>query len=75
MQIDQNIIVFIQELFANRHFCIKYLDENNNILEVDTSELTVGGVQTPGNSSSNWAVQEPLLSTITNANHDLYNVI
>ena len=40
----QNIIVFIQVLYANRHFCIKYLDENNNILGVDTSELTIGGV-------------------------------
>ena len=37
--------------------CIKYLDENNNILGVDTSELTIGDVQNLGNSSSNWAVQ------------------
>ena len=25
--------------------CIKYQDENNNILRVETSELTIGGVQ------------------------------
>ena len=53
MQIDQNIIVFIQVVYANRHFCIKYLDENNNILGVDTSESTIEGVQNLGNSSSN----------------------
>ena len=53
MQIDQNIIVFIQVLYANRYFSIKYLDENNNILEMDTSELTIGGVENLGNSSSN----------------------
>ena len=53
MQIGQNITVFIQVLYANRCFYIKYLDENNNILGVDTSELTIGGVQNLGNSSSN----------------------
>ena len=47
MQIDQNIIVFIQVLYANSHFCIKYLDENNIMFGVDTSELTIGGVQKP----------------------------
>ena len=50
MQIDQNIIVFIQ-VNANRRFCIKNLDENNNILGLDISELRFGGVQ---NSSSSW---------------------
>ena len=40
-------------------FCIKYLDENNNILGVDTADLTFGCVQNLGNSSSNWAVQDP----------------
>ena len=43
MQIDQNIIIFIQ-VNANRHFCIKNLDENNNILGLDTYELRFGGV-------------------------------
>ena len=33
--------------------CIKYLDEDNNILGVDTSELTIGGVQNLGNASPN----------------------
>ena len=37
--------------------CIKYLNENNNILGVDTSKLTIGGVQNFRNSSSNSAVQ------------------
>ena len=45
MQIDQNI-VFIQILYASRCFCMKYLDENNNILGVDTADLTFGCVQT-----------------------------
>ena len=53
MQIDQDVIVFIQVLYANRHFSIKYLDENNNILGMSTANLTFGSVQNFGNSSSN----------------------
>ena len=45
MQIDQSIIIFIQVLYANRHFCIKNLDENNYVLGLDTSELRFRGVQ------------------------------
>ena len=49
----QNIIVFIQVLYAKMSISIKYLDENNNILGADTSELTIRGVQNLENSSSN----------------------
>ena len=34
----QNIIVFVQVLYAKTPICIKYLDENNNILGVDTAD-------------------------------------
>ena len=39
--------------------CIKYLDENNNILELDPSELRFGGVR---NSSSSWKLDLELSS-------------
>ena len=45
MQIDQNVIVFILVLYAKTSICIKYQDENINILGMDTSGLTIGGVQ------------------------------
>ena len=39
-------------------FWIKYLDESNNILKVDTADLSFGCAQNLWNSSSNWAVQD-----------------
>ena len=49
----------------SRHaICIKYQDENNNILGVDTSELRFGGV---GNSSSSWK----LVLEVSSLNHTL----
>ena len=39
--------------------CIKYLDENNNIFGLDTSELRFRGVQ---NSSSSWKLDLELSS-------------
>ena len=42
--------------------CIKYQDENNNILSVDTSELRFGGVR---NSSSSWK----LVLELSSLNH------
>ena len=45
-----------------RPICIKYQDENNNILGVDTSELRFGGVR---NSSSSWK----LVLELSSLNH------
>ena len=47
--------------------CIKYQDENNNILRVDTSELRFRGVR---NSSSSWK----LVLELSSLNHT-YNFL
>ena len=51
-------------MLSRQPICIKYQDENNIILGVDTSELRFGGVQ---NSSSSWK----LVLELSNLNHTL----
>ena len=49
-------------MLSHKPICIKYQDENNSILGVDTSELRFGGVQ---NSSLSWK----LVLELSSLNH------